>query len=160
MKLKILFTALIAALVATPLTGSPVFAAKAKQRKAAAFVFRGLLVAAPSPGATSLSVDVKGGNRPALHKMLGAATRQSFTVGPNTVYLKWTNGIPALAKQSDLAAGDRLTIRVRAPRKATLAEITAQPAIVVAAHSATASKPANPLFLFRARSAPRQATGS
>lgn len=157
MKLKVLLAAVVTGLVATAFGGSTVLAAnqapaqKAKHpaRHGVLFVFRGQLLAAPAPGATSLSVRVEGGNKHALRSLLGQSQNQSFTVGPNTVYIRWTNGVPSVIQQSQLAAGDVLTIRIRAPRRSTLAEITATEARLVADRGPNPARPSKPLFLFR-----------
>src|SRR5215216_1708915 len=70
------------------------------------FVFRGHLLATPAANATSISVEVEGGNRLALKKMLGASVDQTFTVGTGTEFLKWSNGVPTVVHSNDLAAGD------------------------------------------------------
>ena len=158
MKLKLFGTALVAALAVMAFGGSASLAAHENpgkpaaakhQRRGVAFIFRGQLLAAPTATSTSISVRVMGGNRPALRKLLGAGVDQTFAVGANTVFLRWANGVPTVVQKTNLVAGDYVTVRIRAPRRATLAEILAQPAAVVAARSARASRPANPLFLFR-----------
>src|SRR5206468_3867816 len=51
------------------------------------FLFRGR-VAAPA-GTSTLSVDVRGGNRRGLRLLLGNTRQQSFTFGPETIFLRW-----------------------------------------------------------------------
>ena len=82
----------------------------------APYVFRGHLLATPPANATSISVEVEGGNRLALKKMLGSSVDQTFTVGTGTEFLKWSNGIPTVVHSNDLAAGDWVIVHVRAPR--------------------------------------------
>lgn len=156
MKLKLFLAALAAGLVASALGGSAVYAAhehpgqKAKHRQhGVPFVFRGRLLAAPAAGATSLSVHVTGGNKRALRALLGHSQNQTFTVGSKTVYIRWQNGVPTVIQQSQLAAGDMLTIRIRAPRRSTLAQLTATEARLVADRGPNPARPSKPLFLFR-----------
>ena len=112
-------------------------------------IFRGHLLASPPANATSISVEVAGGNRLALKKMLGASVDQNFAVGTGTEFLRWSNGIPTVVHSNDLAAGDWVTVRVRAPRAATLAEIESHPAGIVADRVKEPTPPGKPLYLFR-----------
>jgi hypothetical protein len=115
------------------------------------YVFRGHLLASPAAGATSISISVEGGNRIALKKMLGAPVDQSFAVGADTEFLKWTNGVPKIVAASDLAAGDWVAVGLRAPRNASLADVEAKPAGVVADRGPDPSRPDKPLYLFRGK---------
>src|SRR6478735_8208042 len=89
----------------------------------ARFVFRGHLLATPPANATSLSVQVEGGNRLALRAMLGAGVDQSFAVGSGTEFLRWSHGVPTVVHANDLAAGDWVTVNVRAPRGSSLSQV-------------------------------------
>jgi hypothetical protein len=113
------------------------------------FVFRGELVAAPPPGATSLLVEVAGGNHRALRLMVGQGSAQSFAVGANTEYLRWSHGVPTVVSQSNLAEGDQLTIRIRAPRSSSLAQVESTDANIVADRGPTPGRAAKPLWLFQ-----------
>jgi hypothetical protein len=115
------------------------------------FVFRGHLLAAPPANATSISVEVEGGNRIALKKMLGASVDQNFAVGTGTVFLKWSNGVPTVVHSNDLAAGDWVAVHVRAARNASLSEIESRPAGTVADRGPNPNPPSKPLFLFRGK---------
>ena len=84
------------------------------------FIFRGELIADPPSGSAALLLDVEGGNRRALRLMVGQSSAQSFAVGPNTQYLRWSRGVPTVVSQDNLAEGDQLTIRIRAPRSSSL----------------------------------------
>jgi hypothetical protein len=114
------------------------------------YVFNGRLLA-DAGNSQSLFVDVKGGNRPALRKLIGQGRTQQFAVGAGTQYLRWTNGVPSVVDESNLVAGDFVTIRVRAARSASLGEIEATPAWRVADRGDHARWPHRPLWLFIGR---------
>ena len=110
------------------------------------YQFRGELKAASQ---TSVSLTVEGGNRLALAKMLGAGVDQTFAAGPATEFLKWSKGVPTVVAPGDLAAGDWVVVNVRAPRRATLAELEAEPAGIVSDRGVEPNPPGLPLYLFR-----------
>jgi hypothetical protein len=120
----------------------------AGKQASVAYIFRGELVAAPPPGANSLLLDVAGGNHRALRLMVGQPSGQAFAVGANTEYLRWVHGVPTVVQQSNLAEGDQLTIRLRAPRGSSLAQVEATPANVVADRGPNPGRPLKPLWLF------------
>ena len=124
---------------------------------AARYVFRGHLLATPPANATSVSVQVEGGNRLALRTMLGASVDQSFAVGSGTEFLKWSHGVPTVVHANDLAAGDWVTVNVRAPRGSSLSQVEARPAGIVSDRVAKPNPPSQPLYLFRGRLWPRRA---
>jgi hypothetical protein len=113
------------------------------------YMFNGELLAAPPPGASSLLIDVNGGNHRAVRLMIGQSSGQSFAVDSNTEYLRWSHGVPTVVDQSNLAAGDALTIRIRAPRNSSLQQVEASPAKVVADRGPDPGRPGKPLWLFR-----------
>ena len=96
------------------------------------FLFRGR-VAAPA-GTSTLSVDVRGGNRRALRLLLGNTRQQSFTFGPETIFLRWQGKVPTVISPTDLTLGDRITVRIRAPWHSTLAQVESTPAVHVGEH--------------------------
>jgi len=93
----------------------------ASRQANALFLVRGELLADPPSGSSALIVDVAGGNRRALRLLVGQSSAQSFAVGPNTQYLRWAHGVPTVVTQDNLAEGDQLTLRIRAPRGSSLA---------------------------------------
>jgi len=111
------------------------------------FRFQGQLTAIPSNG--GVSITVQGGNKAALRAMLGAPVTQTFAYGTNTEFLKWSHGIPTIVQSGDLAAGDYVTVNVRAPRGSDLSAIEQQQAGIVGDHGTTINKPDKPLYLFR-----------
>jgi hypothetical protein len=113
------------------------------------YIFRGHLLASPPANATSLSVNVEGGNRIALKKMLGSSVNQTFTVGTGTEFLRWSNGIPTVVHSNDLAVGDWVSVNIRAPRSEPLAQIETHPAGIVGDRGPNPNPPDKPLYLFR-----------
>ena len=111
------------------------------------YVFRGELLAAPPPGSPSLLIDVGGGNHRAVRLMIGQSSGQSFAVDSNTEYLRWSHGVPTVVQQSNLAVGDALTIRIRAPR--ILQQVESAPAKIVADRGPNPGRPGKPLWLFK-----------
>jgi len=93
------------------------------------YLFRGTFVPTADGKVT---IDVKGGNRNALRLMIGQPAQQAFSTGPETVFLHWEHRIPTVIDAAGLKAGDRIVIRVRADRGATLTEVEATAARRVA----------------------------
>jgi len=110
------------------------------------FSFSGELLASPGPNATSLSVQVETGNRPALRALIGSSQNQTFTLGGSTEVLLWSNGVPHIGSTADLHQGDTVTARIRAPRGSSLQQIDATPAATVADHARPGGQ--LPLWLF------------
>ena len=119
------------------------------------FQFRGELVGASS---TSVQLQVEGGNRPALRKMLGQGQVQSFSLGSSTEILVWRKGIPTVGNVTNLDKGDWVQINVRAPKGSSLAQIEATPASIVGDHLKP-GHPKLPLFLYVGTVAGAQAGG-
>jgi hypothetical protein len=111
------------------------------------YVFNGRLLA-DADDAPSLYVDVFGGTKPALKKLVGQPAAQHFTVGADTQYLRWSHGVPTVVAESNLVAGDVVSVRIRADRDASLAQIESTPAARVADRGPTPGHPVRPLWLF------------
>jgi len=90
-------------------------------------------VAGPQSGG-HIALHVTSGNWKALNAMLGQALDQSFSYDDGTIFLLWRGPVPTVIGPSQLRAGDRITIRIRAPRESTLAQIEATPAAHVGDH--------------------------
>jgi hypothetical protein len=84
-----------------------------------------------------IALHVTSGNWKALQAMLGQPLDQSFTYDDGTIFLLWQGGVPTVIGPSQLHAGDRITVRIRAPRDATLAQVEATPAAHVGDHEPT-----------------------
>ena len=113
------------------------------------FRFTGALQAPAAQG--QLTIAVGGGNHRALDRMLGQSRVQTFSVGSQTVLLKWSQGVPTIVTAADLTQGDSLAINVRAPRGSTLAQVESTSANLVSDRGANPAPPAQPLWLFRGR---------
>ncbi len=86
-----------------------------------------------------IALHVTGGNWRGLRSMLGQSLDETFSYGDGTIFLLWQGKVPTVIDPSQLKAGDRITIRVRAPRDATLAQVEAVAAAHVGDH-----EPGNP----------------
>ncbi|HZU20242.1 MAG TPA: hypothetical protein VE982_03385 [Gaiellaceae bacterium] len=95
-------------------------------------------VSGPQSGG-HIVLNVTGGNRLALRTLLGQPTTQTFTYDSNTIFLLWQGKVPTVIDPSQLKAGDRITVRIRAPRRSTLAQVESTPAKHVGDH-----EPGNP----------------
>jgi hypothetical protein len=112
------------------------------------YIFNGRLLA-DAGSSSSIVVDVKGGNRIALRKLIGHGDNQQFAVGANTEFLRWTHGVPTVVPESNLVAGDRVSVKIRADRRASLGQIESTEAKVVAdTGPPTGRYPHRPLWLF------------
>lgn len=96
-------------------------------------------VAGPQSGG-HIALHVTSGNRRALRSLLGSPVDQTFTYDDGTIFLLWQGKVPSVIDASQLKAGDRITVRVRAPLHSTLAQVEATPANHVGDH-----EPGNPL---------------
>ena len=99
------------------------------------YLFRGKVAAV---GSSTLSLDVRGGNRRALRALLGSSRTQTFAVGGSTIYLLWQGKVPTVTDLTGLKVGDKVAIHVRAKAGSTLAQVTATPATKVAEHEPAA----------------------
>jgi hypothetical protein len=90
-------------------------------------------VAGPQSGGR-IALHVASGNWKALHAMLGQSLDQSFAYDDGTIFLLWQGGTPTVIGPSQLRAGDRITVRIRAPRDSSLAQVEATPAAHVGDH--------------------------
>ncbi|MBA3842805.1 MAG: hypothetical protein H0X39_09340 [Actinobacteria bacterium] len=101
------------------------------------FLYVGTVAGAQSGG--HLALHVKAGNRLALRSLLGQSADQTFTYDDGTIFLLWQGKVPTVIDASQLKAGDRITVRIRAPRASTLAQVEATAANHVGDH-----EPGNP----------------
>jgi len=145
MKTKLAIALVLAALLpATALAGKP---DRHRHHHGILYTYAGVLAAAPS--ASSLTVDVETGNRPALRSLIGQSAEQTFAYDSTTEFLLWSHGVPTVVAASALHAGDWVRVNVRAARDASLAEIEATPPGVVGDHVTGPQRPNRPLYLFR-----------
>jgi hypothetical protein len=135
----------LAALVLLAAGASSTFAARGGGN--VTYVFNGRLLA-DAGNSSTLYVDVNGGNRIALKKLVGLSENQNFAVGAGTQFLRWSHGVPTVVAESNLVAGDIVSVRVRALRSASFTEIAATAAARVADRGPTPGFPHRPLWLF------------
>jgi hypothetical protein len=133
----------LAALVLLATGASSTLAAGGEQT----YVFNGRLLA-DAGSSSSVYVDINGGNKPALKKLVGQSDNQYFAVGAGTQYLRWAHGVPTVVAESNLVAGDVVSVQVRAARDASLAQIEAAAAFRVADRGPTPGHAGKPLWLF------------
>ena len=145
MRKQILLGALLALTILT-VGASASFAAHSSGSRL--YIFNGRMLADGGSGST-ISVDVNGGNRAALKKLVGQSDDANFAVDAHTQYLRWSHGVPTVVTESNLLAGDRVSVRVVADGQASLAQIEATPARRVADSGTPGRFQAQPLWLFR-----------
>ena len=101
------------------------------------YLFVGTVTGPQSGG--HIALHVTSGNWRGLQSMLGQPLDQTFSYDDGTIFLLWQGKVPTVIDASQLKPGDRITIRVRAPRTSTLAQVEATPANHVGDH-----EPGNP----------------
>ena len=125
MRIRMIFLALMAfGVIGLGASGSV-----AAGQRTIAFLFRGELIADPpsgrqlAPWSTSLAATA-----PRSGSWSARAPPRPSRSGPNTQYLRWARGVPTVVSLDNLAEGDQLTIRIRAPRRSSLAQVESTPA--------------------------------
>ena len=101
------------------------------------YLYVGTVAGAQSGG--HIALHVTAGNRRALRSLIGQAQDQTFTYSDDTIFLLWQGKVPSVIDASQLKAGDRITVRIRAPKRSTLAQVEATAANHVGDH-----EPGNP----------------
>lgn len=96
------------------------------------FLFRGT-VSGPQSGG-HIALNVTGGNHLGLKLLVGQPAAQTFTYDTNTIFLLWQGKVPTVIDPSKLVAGDRITVRIRAPHNSTLAQVESTAAVHVGDH--------------------------
>jgi hypothetical protein len=96
------------------------------------YIFSGTLAAAPAGSPTALSLQVSGGNRPALRALVGNTSEPlTFAVDSKTSYVAWTASVrgnaPSASSALAMKAGDPVHLRIRARFGSTLASLEATP---------------------------------
>jgi hypothetical protein len=131
--------------------------AAAGHGKGQLFTFSGELLATPGANATTVSVQVETGNKPALRALIGASQNEDFALGSGTEVLIWSHGVPHVGSTSDLQQGDFVTVNIHAPRDSTLQVIGNTPAGVISDHAA--QRGGQPLWMFAGSVAGPQSGG-
>ena len=122
----------LAEIVATPAAVVSDRGADPRKAHKALFLYAGTVAGAQSGG--HIALHVTSGNWRGLRSLLGQSVDQSFAYGDSTVFLHWQGKVPTVIDASQLKAGDRITVRVRATRDATLAQVEATAATHVGDH--------------------------
>jgi hypothetical protein len=100
--------------------------AAATPRPGRLYLFQGSAVAVDR-AARTVTIDVRFGNWRALYAMLGQPIRETFHYDRDSVFLHWEHGIPNLLRPADIAPGDVLTLRLRAPAGTALPTLASVP---------------------------------
>ena len=87
-----------------------------------------------------IALHVTAGNHRALRSLLGQSADQTFTYDDGTIFLLWQGKVPTVIDASQLKAGDRITVRIRAPFRSSLTQVESTPANHIGDH-----EPGNPL---------------
>ena len=144
MRRQLLFASLLALALLTAGTSATL---AARSGGNALYLFNGRLLADAGSSPT-LAVDVNGGNKLALRKLIGQSDNRNFAVDAGTQFIRWTHGVPTVVTESNLLAGDRVTVRIRADRRAAIGQIETTPARQVADRGPAGRFPNKPLWLF------------
>jgi hypothetical protein len=97
----------------------------------ALFLYRGVV---KSADASHVTIRVRGGNARGLRLLIGHPRTQTFTFGSTTTFVDWVGGLPRVVDATTLHAGERVVIRIRAPRASSLATVESTPAVFVNTH--------------------------
>jgi hypothetical protein len=89
------------------------------------YLFRGTL---SSVGSGTVTVHVTGGNHHALKLLVGSSADQAFSFGENTIFLLWQGKVPSVIDASKLVVGDKIVVRIRAEKGASLGQVESTPA--------------------------------
>ena len=92
------------------------------------YLFRGTLLAT---GTNSVTLYVHGGNRHATRLLIGKPKRETFSVDGGTIFLLWQGKVPTVISLAQLKIGDSVAVRIRAPKRSSLARVKATAAVHV-----------------------------
>src|SRR3954452_17733221 len=67
------------------------------------YQFRGDVVSASS---TAVTVNIDGGNHPALRALIGQSQTETFAIGPRSEILVWSHGVPHVGSAAELKPND------------------------------------------------------
>jgi len=70
--------------------------------------------------------------------MLGQPLDQTFRYDRHTIFVLWQGRVPSLISPGALHPGDRISVRIRAPRSYSLAQVEQVPANHVGDHEPAA----------------------
>jgi hypothetical protein len=66
--------------------------------------------------------------------MLGQPLNETFSYDAHTVFVLWQGRVPTLISPGQLKVGDRISVRIRAPQRYSLAQVEAVAANHVGDH--------------------------
>jgi hypothetical protein len=124
--------ATLAELLATPLAVIGDHGTHGGHAAGPLYLYAGTVAGAQAGG--HIALHVTSGNWRGLKTMLGQPIDQTFSYDDGTIFLLWQGRVPTVIEPSQLKAGDRITVRVRAPQAASLAQVEATPASHVGDH--------------------------
>jgi hypothetical protein len=121
----------------------------AKNPHSTKYIFRGVVVATPAVGATSVQVQIRSGNKAGVTLLGANPTVQTFQIGAGSAAFSWNAAGTAAtpAALTSLLAGDPVAVTVWAPKNATLTQLIATPATRVDDYLFS-TKPHGRLFIF------------
>ena len=122
------------------------------------YTFSGSLLAAPGENATSVSVSVESGNKPALRALIGQSQNEVFSLDSHTQILVWSHGVAHVSSSAALNLGDYVSVNLRASGGSSLQEILSHPAASVTDRQ-SAPNANKPLWLFSGTVAGPQSGG-
>jgi len=113
------------------------------------YIFRGVVVATPAAGATSVQVEVRSGNKAGLDLNGPNATVQTFNFGAGSQVFTWNAAGTAATSvaATNLLAGDPVAVTIWGPSRTTMAQLLLQPVNRVD-DVLNSSKPAGRMFIF------------
>ena len=85
-----------------------------------------------------LTLLITDGNLRALRAMLGQPLDQTFHYDSHTIFVLWQGRVPTVVSPGQLHTGDRISVRIRAPQRFSLAQVEQVPANHVGDHEPAA----------------------
>ena len=71
--------------------------------------------------------------------MLGQPVDQTFSYDRGTIFVLWQGRVPTLISPSQLEVGDKISVRIRAPRASSLGQAEQVPANHIGDHEPAAA---------------------
>jgi len=124
----------------------------AKNPHSTKYIFRGVVVSTPALGSTTLTVQIRSGNKAGVTLLGTQPTTQTFNLSAGSALYYWNAAGSSAAPTAvtSIAAGDPVAVTVWGPSRTTLAALLANPATRVD-DVMNSSKPAGRMFIFVAK---------
>jgi hypothetical protein len=121
----------------------------AKNPHSTKYIFRGVVVATPAPGATTVQVQIRTGNKAGVTLLGTNPTIQTFNLSAGSALFSWNAAGTAATPTAvtTLAAGDPVAVTVWGPSKTTLQFLLTQPVTRID-DVLNSTKPAGRIFIF------------